>query len=100
MSFTSGPWLVAKHLACFDGDQVLSIMSEADGGGMVVWPSGLRNTDNAKANARLIAAAPELLAFADRVFRNFYDAQHPGSLESSMRDEAKALIAKATGVQP
>lgn len=97
---TQGPWKVAKHLACFDGDQVISIMSEAPNQGTVVWPSGFRHTDNAKANALLVAAAPELLAFADRVFRTFYDAEHAGSLESSLRDEAKALIKAATGETP
>lgn len=58
-----------------------------------------RDHDQVMANARLITAAPELLAFADRVFRTFHDAKHAGSVESSLRDDAKALIAAATGEQ-
>lgn len=91
---TPGPWVVAMHLTCFDGDQVITVSSRSEDA--VIWPSGFRHTDNYKANARLIAKTPELLAFAEKVFRTFLDAQHQGSVESSLRDEAKALIDAAT----
>ena len=99
---TPGPWIVAKHLACFDGDQVTSVMSSHDlDGGTVVWPSGFRNTDNAKANARLIAAAPALLDVVQALLlaidgwhiTNTSDEDSVGVLA----DFARAALAAAAG---
>lgn len=46
-----------------------------------------------EANARLIAAAPELLAFAEMIANGGIEAATISEIES----EARALIAKATG---
>lgn len=47
------------------------------------------------ANTRLIAAAPDLLAFVERIAR----LPHHGEYVDLI-DEARAAIAKATGDQP
>ena len=52
-------------------------------------------TGNATANARLIAAAPDLLAALQNVAACF-DANDPDSMANAMAD-ARAAIAKATG---
>jgi hypothetical protein len=52
------------------------------------------------ANARLIIAAPDMLAFCREVANTFADAKYPGSQESRLRNAALALIAKATRSAP
>ena len=49
--------------------------------------------EQAEANARLIAAAPELLAFAQMIANGGINEAGEATIES----EARALIAKATG---
>lgn len=100
---TPGPWAVAKRLACFDGDQVISVMTEADvESGMVVWPSGFRHTDNAKANALLIASAPDLLEALKAIvpFIPVTSAKEGGASAYSENvraaDKVRAAIAAAT----
>ncbi len=61
--------------------------------------SGLANTpriEEAKANARLIAAAPDLLEAADWVWKV---RGHPADMASAML-ALKAAISKATGATP
>jgi hypothetical protein len=54
-----------------------------------------------QANARLFAAAPELLNLAERVARLNRDAGEIGAgMLAYLIDEARAAIAKATGEQP
>jgi hypothetical protein len=56
---------------------------------------------NTPANARLIAAAPELLEFAQFVVKEWGYDGHGGEFEdgeSEVIDKARAVIAKATGV--
>lgn len=103
---TPGPWVVAKHLACFDGDQVISVMSADDReGGIVVWPSGFRNTDNAKANARLTASAPKMLGALQAIlpFIPVTSAKEGGASGYSEHvraaDMIRDAIAEATGEQ-
>ena len=64
-----------------------------------VWQAGTETAvakvyadvnEDSEANARLIAAAPELLAFAQIVAGGGYDM-------ADIMTEARALIAKATG---
>lgn len=77
---TPGPWHVDVHT---------NIMAA---GGLVAFP-GIAAGFDQKANARLIAAAPELLSTGRAVaFSNGFDAALPDKLEA-----LRAAIAKATG---
>ena len=94
MQHTQGPWLVG--------------VENGGGGNNVVAMSGLRvahtaevvffgdgpsiSTDEAKANARLIAAAPALLDAIERTLEHFADG-----LPDHLVDEFKECVAKATG---
>lgn len=62
---------------------------------VTVYGGGVE-TESREANARLIAAAPDLLAFADMVARHYSD-HSPLSEEGMMARDARAAIAKATG---
>lgn len=53
-----------------------------------------------EANARLIAAAPELLAVLERLLRCLSWIQHPTGLTLDAMEQARAAIAKAKGDQP
>jgi len=82
---TPGPW----HTGIDDSDKVFA----ADRDGIAVMSGGRRYQAERDANARLIAAAPELLE-ACRVVRNALDAgEHPGRLASVL----DAAITRAVG---
>ena len=98
-SFTPGPWMICKAYQpinpvdgwiikerkqpCFP----VALISETLG--------GLRSPQ--EANARLIAAAPELLSALEIMACNF-ERQHPGDYESwDTYRWARAAIAKAKG---
>jgi hypothetical protein len=57
---------------------------------------GRRSGDESAANARLIAAAPELL----EALRTALDASWNGPMPDHARDKARAAIAKAEEVKP
>lgn len=81
MSHSPAPWSV-DGVEVFDAENM-----------HVVWEMGGR--DNAEANARLIAAAPDLLASLKLLVEGvdeYWMAQHPGVV-----DAADAAIAKAEG---
>ena len=62
----------------------------------MLWPTDKRSEEETQANARLVAAAPELL----EALRNLVGlAEMRGSLHEyrAALDEARAAIAKATG---
>lgn len=81
---TPGPWSVDVHK---------NIVAS---GGLVAFP-GIRAGFNQEANARLIAAAPELLAALQRILAhpNFRPCECGAS--NCATTEARAAIAKATG---
>lgn len=89
---TPGPWDcgVVVNLRCIDTDEF---------GFSIAWI----NTDNhnkieeAKANARLIAAAPELLEALEEIV-SAADGDGWSQLDADLR-KARAAIAKATGVE-
>lgn len=95
---TPGPWVVdprhIRDVQSYDGHEIsTAFASYQEGrplnlGGSIPW-----DMDTAAANARLIAAAPELLDVA-RVFL----AQYPGGINPGLdtaRTLARAAIAKA-----
>ena len=92
MKHTVGPWLTARnnvHLA-----QIAIIHGCRNGDWVEVWsPNAISaNNEMNEANARLIAAAPELLALVKR-----YRAETPlGHQPHMIAHEADAVIAKAT----
>ena len=58
------------------------------------------STPEDRANARLIAAAPELLAFAHMIANGGLDALIGAEDYGTIEAEARAAIIKATGGQP
>ncbi len=83
---TPGPWFVdAEHAGLFEQDQARFWINAS--GTHVAYVDGPRN-DERTANARLIAAAPELLEFAEEVRRTG---------DTRLASMAIAVIAKAIG---
>lgn len=75
-----GPCIRAGHLCIAKVDRISA--------------SGRKRCEEGEANARLIAAAPELLAFTEKI-RSM--AEWGATLKRSELDEATALISLATG---
>lgn len=77
---TAGPWIVEpheEHPGCF-------YISSANAWEMVARLFGIecRPFDSAKANARLIAQAPALLALAEKVAKMHEDTDSPVGIEA------------------
>ena len=99
MSHTPGPWTFRKqyNLLCdeigVDGSAVATVWTrsvhsrEPGQPPSQPWPEG-------EANARLIAAAPELLEFVREWLADWIAC---GPTDSPREAQARALIAKATG---
>jgi hypothetical protein len=83
-TFTPGPWSIRKN---FNGRGALDLFGE--GGQMIIGNALIINQE---ANARLIAAAPELLQVANKAF-DFLGGVD-GAAE--IRAELLSAIAKAT----
>ena len=95
---TPGPWTVNPY--CNDGAEVRSLAIVARcGAALTHSASDSQSIDaaEARANARLIAAAPDLLAALERLFRwgSWPSEEHKQDMES-----ARAAIAKATKEKP
>lgn len=93
---TPGPWYLIDER--FLHDKYLVSIGEPNAGGTTVCNILSEPGDDfgkCKANARLIAAAPDLLA-AVRGMIEAYDNDSIAHLEQASR-EARAAIAKATG---
>lgn len=92
---TPGPWGIERAR---DSDSVLIYQHGSDGMGVVaaVWPHPFKGVT--AANARLIAAAPELLAALRELCRAWHARQLPVSdrMDAALSD-AEAVIAKAEG---
>ena len=84
---TPGPWNVASYEA---GKVVIEAHDGSDVAD-IVWCDRPGIVDQCRANAALIAAAPELLAFAIECARADSDCGE------SIREAARAAIAKAEG---
>ncbi len=97
MKFTPGPW------ECFGSGAVMATgacVAQAH------WISGVITADAMDANARLIAAAPELFDLALNVGGlNDRTLDHAGAFElraiiREYREQARAALAKARGGTP
>jgi hypothetical protein len=89
---TPGPWSLTLG-TLFNGKTYARAVVDRDGRSVRVSAMTLSGGDECDANARLIAAAPELLE-ALRAFCS-QDASH-GMTEGERRDKALAAIKKAT----
>lgn len=97
---TPVPWMMTtKHLLGF-GVLTDAMSLSADGPLVTCWAGGEIGYERAEANARLIAAAPELLEALQGLIR-VVDAMKMttglGKTQIARLDGAKAAIAKATG---
>ena len=92
---TPGPWRVAPA-----ADYLSSDINVDAGKRGYICLAGVRGDTQAEANARLIAAAPDLLRALDNLLE-----QHMAGVDLSVRDRhewlrAAAAVARATGVAP
>lgn len=111
MSHTPGPWVV-WGVSSNDGES--EVVSNRDGSKTICWTADTYNededigeaTDEDLSNARLIAAAPELLAFARMAIeyandtKDRFSQQWDGEDEesySALLDAADKAIDKAEG---
>jgi len=87
--FTPGPWVIEKDS---DAYCIASV------GNLVIMPSsGKVKHDNTEADARLIAAAPELLRALDDLLIAYCDPGNQGSDHDEKVEAARAALAKARG---
>ena len=107
---TSGPWKVAK-----DGAKTVIIYNPGEGANAPFKPilatmnqDVIRaRPDIAEANARLIAAAPELLAALQAIYNHLkedgdclYSGAYITNKDVPAHEVVRAVIAKATGEKP
>jgi hypothetical protein len=92
-SFTPGPWRVAPSHQYADSGS-LNVDTADNGQTSYICCAGLRGDEEAEANARLIAAAPEMLAALHNMLEVYWgDGQEPAP---DCIARAQAAIAKAT----
>lgn len=102
-AYTPGPWRVDPRHCCdvetLSGVQITAALSEAEVGEewQIIGPCP--SLDEAEANARLIAAAPDLLEALKRTLEYAEDHQAAQPNDETFADLAliRAAIAKATG---
>lgn len=88
MSYTKGPWFVEEYFDSSHGRFLFDVRSENS---VVVGPEGIWDSEDLdRANARLIAAAPELL----EALLSIFDINSPVEIGNEMGLKA---IAKALG---
>ena len=93
-SFTPGPWR-AEPTGPWDGWDGWEVV--AKDGATVCNGLGSQREPIRAANARLIAAAPELLEALQRLSAQCTRLRLPGQAETDAEKTARAVIAKATG---
>jgi hypothetical protein len=90
MEHTKGEWEVSTHgNAVYCGEMKIAVCD----GASREWP----NFAAVKANARLIAAAPELLAALELVMLDYQNCDNPEPFWKENLSIARAAIAKARG---
>ena len=95
---TTGPWITFR---CEDGMEVLT--KDAESICVVKHYGDPYDSKREEANARLIAAAPELLALMQDVLPILESMDHQreeGDEPMPLIDQVRATIAKATGKTP
>lgn len=91
---TPGPW-IARIPDDLGGSRVYV---DRKGGSLIATPAYMRDENEAEANARLIAAAPNLLAACKRaVDFGLRDTSYCSNETDEVCAELEAAIAKATG---
>ena len=94
MMHTPGPWTVRHDFRSGNGELCVGVSAARIGpkSGAVAWPSGVDDAQEL-ANARLIAAAPDLLAALQLVYAN------AGESPEWIRSRIAPVIARAIGGQ-
>lgn len=90
---TPGPWIVnpfSARVDCAALDEWGDPLPICE----LLWPTDYRSEDETQANARLIAAAPELL---EALTRTLDALEKLDAGETKVAKAARAAIAKATG---
>ena len=89
---TPGPWTVRHDFRSGNGELCIGVSAARIGpkSGAVAWPSGVDDAQEL-ANARLIAAAPDLLAALQLIHAN------AGESPEWIRSRIDAVIARAIG---
>ena len=90
MKHTPGPW---RAIIRKNGGGITNAFVDMQSGGHIAIP--LNNPETAEANARLIAAAPELLEALQTWIAACDTGTHTDINQA--REQARAAIAKATG---
>ena len=91
---TPGPWFM-ETWSKFNGEQVTQVSAFSEYGNRTM--QAIVNSGNSEANARLIAAAPDLLEALKEIV-SAADGDGWNQLDAGLR-KARAAIAKATGVK-
>lgn len=101
---TAGPWAYEYENADYSGGGCWYAIKGPDGGDLLWYPyNGPRSGgEREEANARLMAAAPELLAEVEREYETLADIRNEWAGRYTPQGQAKLcrlrdLIAKATG---
>lgn len=94
---TPGPWQTDRNNV--HAAQIATIHHCLNNDWVEVWsPEAFAASEETQeANARLIAAAPELLDALIRLYNSHSLSKPPGSPKSDSQKQAEAAIAKATG---
>ncbi len=100
---TKGPWIVSTstNAHVYDGEEHLVILSHpVEGTGQIL--ADIETLPEAEANARLMAAAPDLLAALDLLLEQTVDMDLAHGIELTegereAREKALAAVAKARG---
>lgn len=95
---TPGPWKFGKELTARSGEWLVSFDAGSKGRGIAIAETRA-GSGNEEANARLIAAAPELLAALERAYMALigYLPAHRNDVTDAAIGAAHAAITKATG---
>ena len=95
---TPGPWKFGKELGARNGEWLVSFDAGSKGRGIAIAETRT-GPGSEEANARLIAAAPELLAALERAYMALigYLPAHRNGVTDAAIGAASAAITKATG---